>query len=183
MRVKARAEAIGTMRFVSVFFMETLAAWTPTTPEMEVKTLFGRHIWLMAQQADALGKRTHELRAALHYSRSPSGLYFSALQRLRAVTATAQRLTAFYDIALGTLVEFCNDYFTQNDSLVDEPSFVILGDIIQRVEKMKHEREELVREFPKLNVKDGPELVSVSEFFVNADCMVDYSQNAGAAAE
>ena len=40
-----------------VALMEIAAAWTPTTPEMEVKVLLGRHIWDFAQHADALGKR------------------------------------------------------------------------------------------------------------------------------
>jgi len=52
LNVKARAEAVGTFRHVNVFLMETLAAWVPSTPEMEVKVLFGRHLWLIAQLAD-----------------------------------------------------------------------------------------------------------------------------------
>ena len=43
--VKQRAETIGTFRYIHVQMMETLARWTPTTPEMEVKVLFGRDIW------------------------------------------------------------------------------------------------------------------------------------------
>ena len=57
MNVKARAEAVGTYRHVNVFVMETLASWVPTTPEMEVKTLCGRHLWLVAQTADRFGSQ------------------------------------------------------------------------------------------------------------------------------
>ena len=57
MSVTDIGRAIATFRFVSVQLMETVAAWTPTTPEMEVKVLLGRHIWDFAQQADALGNR------------------------------------------------------------------------------------------------------------------------------
>ena len=34
--------AVATFRFVAVRLMETAAAWTPTTPEMEVKLLLGK---------------------------------------------------------------------------------------------------------------------------------------------
>ena len=79
--VRERADTIGTLRFISVFAMETLARWVPTTPDLEAKIIFGRHIWEFAQHADALGKRTHELRAALHYSPEPTAGSLAALQR------------------------------------------------------------------------------------------------------
>ena len=65
--VQDRAEYVATFRFIQVFLMETLARWVPQTPEMEVKVLFGRHIWDLAQQADGLGKRGYELRAPLAF--------------------------------------------------------------------------------------------------------------------
>ncbi|KPK05001.1 MAG: hypothetical protein AMS20_07585, partial [Gemmatimonas sp. SG8_28] len=58
MSVRERADWIATFRFISVNLMETLARWVPNTPEMEVKLLFGRHLWEFAQHADAFGKRT-----------------------------------------------------------------------------------------------------------------------------
>ena len=59
--VALRAQRIATFRFVEVRLMEIAAAWTPTTPEMEVKVLLGRHIWDFAQHADALGKRSRKV--------------------------------------------------------------------------------------------------------------------------
>jgi hypothetical protein len=55
--------------------METLAQWTPTSPEMEVKLMLGEHIWDAAQNADALGKRTRELRLPLQHSLRPVDAY------------------------------------------------------------------------------------------------------------
>lgn len=63
--VKERGQFVATMRHIHVWLMETLAAWVPTSPEMEVKILLGEHIWDVAQHADALGKRTSELRMPL----------------------------------------------------------------------------------------------------------------------
>ena len=43
--VPDRAAAIATFRFIEVKLMELVATWTPSTPEMEAKVMFGRHIW------------------------------------------------------------------------------------------------------------------------------------------
>ena len=43
--VRERGETIATLRHIHVRAMEILAGWTPTTPEMEVKLMFGGHIW------------------------------------------------------------------------------------------------------------------------------------------
>src|SRR5262245_2806833 len=51
--VKERGHFVATMRSAHVSLMETMAAWVPTTPEMEVKLLLGEHIWDMAQHADS----------------------------------------------------------------------------------------------------------------------------------
>jgi len=60
--VVERCNTIATFRRISIWLMETTARWTPITAEMEVKVTLGRHIWEYAQMADALGKRTFELR-------------------------------------------------------------------------------------------------------------------------
>ena len=54
--VKQRGDHVATFRWIEVRLMEILSSWVPTTPEMEVKLLFGGHIWDTAQAADALGK-------------------------------------------------------------------------------------------------------------------------------
>ena len=40
--VQEKAECIGTFRWIEVRLMEMLASWVPTTPEMEIKILFGK---------------------------------------------------------------------------------------------------------------------------------------------
>ena len=53
--IRQKADAVGTFRHLSVWYMETLSRWVPTTPEMDAKVLFGRHIWELAQHADSFG--------------------------------------------------------------------------------------------------------------------------------
>ena len=89
LNVKQRGDHVATFRWIEVRLMETLAAWVPTTPEMEVKLLFGEHIWDAAQHADALGKRTFELRLPLQHSLGPAGGYVDLLADVARVTDSA----------------------------------------------------------------------------------------------
>ena len=98
--VQNRAEYVATFRFIQVFLMETLARWTPATPELEVKVLFGRHIWDLAQQADALGKRTYELRAPLQSSLRPTDRYVAFLEDFSKTSATSDKIHGFYEVIL-----------------------------------------------------------------------------------
>ena len=142
--VKQRAEAVGTFRWINVRLMEMLAGWVPTTPEMEVKVLFGRHVWDCAQHADALGKRAYELRAPLQFSLPPSDAYRAFLGELLELTTTADRIGSFYDVISPSLVERYRTYIGTTDSLMDEPSVRILDNMVRDHERMAAERVRLV---------------------------------------
>jgi hypothetical protein len=144
--IRDKADTLGTFRFVSVHLMETLARWVPTTPELEIKTLFGRHIWDLAQHADLLGKRTFELRAALHYSRRPTGDYWHELERLSAVTTTTDRIANMYDVLLPDLAARYESYLREADPLLDEPSVRVLDRIVADFPRLAGDRAAVVRE-------------------------------------
>ena len=126
MTVRERADTVGTLRFASVFAMETLAGWVPTTPDLEAKILFGRHIWEFAQHADAMGKRTHELRAALHYTPEPLPPYREALEVLRATEGATERIVSFYDVFLPDLEQRVRAFMEATDPFLDEPSIRVM---------------------------------------------------------
>jgi hypothetical protein len=128
--VQERARRIGTFRFLEVRLMETAAAWTPTTPEMEAKVMFGRHIWDFAQHADALGKRMFELRQPPQHSLPPSVAYGALLDELLSVDDTAGRLAALYDVLLPGLQRRYEAYVAAVDPVVDAPSLVIVERIL-----------------------------------------------------
>ena len=146
--IRDKADTLGTFRFVSVQLMETLARWVPTTPELEVKTLFGRHIWDLAQHADALGKRTFELRAALHYSRRPADSYGRELERLTAVTGTADRIANMYDVVLPDLAGRYDAYLRDADPLLDEPSVRVIARIVADFPRFATDHRGLIRRHP-----------------------------------
>lgn len=145
--LREKAEYLATFRWLEVFLMETLARWVPTTPEMEVKVLFGRHIWDAAQHADALGKRTFELRAPLHYTLSPVPEYIQGMLDLASVEDTMGRIHAVYDVFLPGVAARYRDYLDNSDSLLDEPSFCIIERILDDYTRMRKESDEVCGDF------------------------------------
>jgi hypothetical protein len=154
--VKQRADQLGTFRFFQVHLMETLARWVPTTPEMEIKVLFGRHIWDAAQQADALGKRTNELRAPLHYTVSPAPGILELLNGVRALVATPDRVRVFYDVLLPQLAAGYRQYLAETDALLDEPSCRVVSRILSDFDRMRAEREQTLADVPQAAAEASP---------------------------
>ncbi len=147
MNVKQRADAIGTFRFVEVWLMETASLWTPLTPEMEAKVMFGRHIWDYAQHADWLGKRAFELRQPEHYTRAPADAYLELLRTVKSVTSTPERLTLVYDVVVPGAVARYERYLQATDRLLDGPSVLVIERILpelrRQIEDARRLREEL----------------------------------------
>ena len=137
--VNDRAKMIATFRFIEVRLMEITAAWTPTTPEMEVKVMFGRHIWDFAQHADLLGKRTFELRQPEHYTLKPASDYISVIEEMAAETATTARLDALYESFLPDLEQRYRDYLAATDALLDEPTVVIIERLLADIVRLRRD--------------------------------------------
>jgi len=154
--VKERGTAVATHRHVMVRLMETLARWVPTTPEMEVKLLFGSHIWDVAQHADALGKRTHELRMPLQHSLPPIQGYRELLDDVDATSDTGARIAAFYDVVLPGIGARLRAYLELTDDLMDGPTVRIIDRILYDHARMIRESEKLRAEFPALGPKAEP---------------------------
>lgn len=151
---RQRADAVATHRHVAVYLMETLARWVPTSPELEAKALFGRHIWELAQVADQMGRRTAELRLALHQSRPPRAGYLQTLELLRATTTTGDRLAGFYEAALPDLARRFDAYLSDTDPLLDEPTVRILERARSDVGRMLEQRDALLGERKDLGSHD-----------------------------
>ena len=144
--VADRARAIATFRYIEVRLMEITAGWTPTTPEMEVKVLFGRHIWDFAQNADLLGKRTFELRMPAQHSVAPIPSYVELLTTLAGEETTSGRLAALYDAFLPALQKRYQDYVCRTDALLDAPSVEACNRIIGNITRMRGEADALRKE-------------------------------------
>jgi hypothetical protein len=146
MTVNERAFAVATFRYVHVRLMETIARWTPITPEMEVKVMFGRHIWDFAQQADGLGRRVFELRQPEQHSRTPVADYVQLLDRVGAAERTADRLAALYDGLLPGLERRYRSYLAATDPILDEPTIVIIDRILRDFERQRKDADAVRRQ-------------------------------------
>jgi len=144
LNVQQRAESLGTYRWIAVRLMRQLAEWIPTTPEMEVKVLFGRHVWDCARHADAFGKRAFELRAPLHYTLPAVRAYQDWLESLRASESAADRVCALYDAAFPALAERYRGYLAATDALMDEPTVRILESALTDLARMQADRTRLL---------------------------------------
>src|SRR5438132_3339534 len=152
--VQVRAENVGTFRFIHVFLMETLARWVPNTPEMEVKVLFGRHVWDLAQQADLLGKRAYELRAPLQFSLRPIERYAQFLEEFATMAPTPQKIAGFYDVILPGLAARYQRYLAGTDRLLDEPTVRVMERILDEFSRMQNESRALRDELPQLQLNE-----------------------------
>lgn len=152
--VRARADTVATFRFINVYLMEALAAWVPTTPEMEVKILFGRHLWDLAQHADAFGRRTAELRLGPQASRQPVPAFRDVLRTVADAEATGERLDGFYGGLVPVLLTRYDDYLRQTDRLMDEPTVRVVERAMTDLRRMRQEREQLRSDWPNLGASD-----------------------------
>ena len=150
MTIREKADVVGSLRWVSVFAMETLARWIPTSPEFEAKTCFGRHVWELAQHADALGRRTAELRAALHFSNPPTPAYRALLEELAASSTTPARVATFYDGLCQDLPRRYMAYLSATDRLLDDPSVRVMERILPDFTRMRDEAGAMLRQRPDL---------------------------------
>ena len=177
--VRGRGDAVATIRFINVHLMETLAGWVPTTPEMEVKILFGRHLWDFAQHADAFGKRTAELRLPLHASRPPTGELRAVLDELRRTTATGQRLGKLYRGFIPGIERLYAGYLGRTDELMDEPTVRIIEHALLDTGRMR-------READALHAQGGPALedgAGPSALFATLERVVDFRPAVAAGAD
>ena len=155
LNVKQRGEHVATFRWIEVHLMETLARWVPTTPETEVKLVFGAHIWDVAQHADSLGKRTHELRLPLQHSQEPSSEFVAFLDGLAATAETDKRVAGFYDCVLPGLERRFQEYVGRVDPLLDGPTVRIVERILFDIARMRKDCQLLRRELQALASTDA----------------------------
>jgi hypothetical protein len=153
LNVKQRGDQVATFRWIEIRLMEMLAAWVPTTPEMEIKLLFGTHIWETAQQADALGKRTLELRLPVNDSLAPSDAYVAHLNEIAAISDSKKRIAAFYDCMLPALDQRLRDYALRVDNMLDGPTMRLIDRFLWENGRMVQASVKLREEMPQFRLE------------------------------
>jgi hypothetical protein len=146
--IAQKADTVATFRHVSVYLMETLARWTPLTPQLEAKILFGRHLWEFAQHADVLGGRTSELRAGPHYTRPPVERYRRALEEFAAFETAGDRVHVIYDVVVPDLARRYAACLDAADPLLDQPTIRLMERIQLDLARVQAERREFLTGIP-----------------------------------
>jgi len=184
LNVKQRGDHVATFRWIEVRVMEMLARWVPTTPETEVKLAFGTHLWDLAQHADNLGKRTHELRLPPQCSFEPTPGYVRFLAELAETTASDRRVAAFYDCVLPAFERRYRDYAARVDPLLDNPTLRIIEHILLDLARMKTEGQALRDEVPAVASADATWIASLRRHEMEfTDVVVGRAEEAAAAAQ
>jgi len=96
--------------------------------------------------ADALGKRTFELRLPEQHSIAPVAAYDAFLKEVVKTASTADRTAAFYDGVVPGIIARFKQYIAASDPILDEPSIVILQRNIADLERQRVDAAELQRE-------------------------------------
>ncbi len=172
--IRDKADHVATFRFIAVYLMETLARWVPTTPELEVKVVFGRHLWDFAQHADAFGKRTAELRLALQQSRTPTPAYLRFLETFAGTEVTAQRVAGYFDTVMTDLEARYRRHLEESDPLLDEPTVRILERVLGDLARMRRDRDLLAAERPDLALADATWTGRLAGLAAAAEAYVDF---------
>ena len=154
LNVKQRGDYVSTFRWTQIRLMEILSAWVPTTPEMEVKLLFGAHVWEVAQQADNLGKRTLELRLPLNDSLAPRASFVDHLDEIRAITDTRKRIAAFHDCVLPSMDQRMRDYALRVDNMLDGPTMRLFDRFVWENGRMVQAAARLREDMPQFRLDD-----------------------------
>jgi hypothetical protein len=123
------ARLIRNYRYAVERMMRILGGWIALTPELSAKLLLGRHVWDVAQQADALGKRLPELRAPGHESEPASpafAAFVDAIEQPERPGQTIERLTGMYRVLKPHLLAAYEEHLRHVNAVYEPPTQRIL---------------------------------------------------------
>lgn len=119
--------------------MRILGGWIALTPEVDVKLLFGRHVWDCAQHADLWGRRLPELRAKAQESEPASAEVVAIFERLETAAApgqTIERVVSIYRVIKPHLATVYERHLAVANPVYEPPTRRILMRCIE--EERRH---------------------------------------------
>ena len=109
--------------------MRIEAAWLPGVPYWDAKQAIARHVLEDASHAEALLKRLHELKATSAERRQVAGLD-ELLQDVASAAHGDEWLRGLYGFIKPWFITFLEEYLRHADAVMDEPSQVVVSQII-----------------------------------------------------
>src|SRR2546429_965889 len=105
--------------------MRALGGWIALTPELSAKLLMGRHVWDLAQQADAFGRRLPELRAHTQVSEPANEgvvAFMDAVEEPALPGQTIERLVGIYRVLKPHLLSTYHDHLVWANPVYEPPT-------------------------------------------------------------
>ena len=134
--------------------MRILGGWIALTPEVDVKLLFGRHVWDCAQHADLWGRRLPELRAKAQES-EPAGpdvvAAFDLIETAEAPAQTVERVVAIYRVIKPHLATVYERHLAVANPVYEPPTRRIL---LRCIEEERRHAAAGARVLDRLTAKD-----------------------------
>src|SRR5438034_10880315 len=109
--------------------LRALGGWIALTPELSAKLLMGRHVWDLAQLADAFGARLPELRAHAQVSEPANErvvAFMDAVEEPEAPGQTVERLVGVYRVLKPHLLASYHDHLIRANPVYEPPTRRIL---------------------------------------------------------
>lgn len=119
--------------------LRPLGGWIALTPELSAKLLLGRHVWDLAQHADAFGKRLPELRAPAQVSEPANPafvIFMDALEEPEAPHQTVERLAGVYRVLKPHQLATYRDHLERANAVYEPPTRRILVRCIE--DELRH---------------------------------------------
>ncbi len=124
------ARLIRNYRYAVERAMRALGGWIALTPDVSAKLLMGRHVWDLAQHAEAFGKRLPELRAPAQVSEPANErvvAFMDALEEPETPQQTVERLVGVYRVLKPHLRASYHDYLLRANAVYEPPTRRILS--------------------------------------------------------
>jgi len=105
--------------------LRALGGWIALTPELSAKLLMGRHVWDLAQLADAFGARLPELRAHAQVSEPANErvvAFMDAVEEPEAPGQTVERLVGVYRVLKPHLLASYHDHLIRANPVYEPPT-------------------------------------------------------------
>ena len=134
LEVDESAKTVRHYRYVVERMTRILAGWIALTPQLSAKLLMGRHVWDIAQHADAWGKRLPELRAAAQVSEPANPrlvAFMDTLEEAEAPGQTIERVVAVYRVLKPHLLATYEAHLARANAVYEPPTCRILARCIQ----------------------------------------------------
>jgi len=126
--VEATAARLADIHGALLCAVHSLGAWIAGVPLLETKIAMAYHLYELADLADQLGRRIHDLTAERPEVPSPHNrALLPFLADLASLAEPTEQTAALYHVLLPALLQSCREHLGATNPVADEPTVRILA--------------------------------------------------------